>query len=87
MEMTVTEADFAPRPLDREAMRQVRLTGITRKGKTRIGNSGAIWNIVEGAVEALCPHPWGSLFIRSLDGRDTRWVEIKDDQNFTVEFL
>lgn len=68
-------------------MKQVRLTGVTRKGKTRIGNSGDVWNIVEGAVEALTPSPNGSLFLRSLDGRDARWVEISNDPNFTVEVL
>lgn len=68
-------------------MKQVRLTGKTRKGKTRIGTSGAVWNIVEGAAEALTPAPKGSLFLRSLDGRDTRWVELTNDPNFTVEWL
>jgi hypothetical protein len=68
-------------------MRQVRLTGITRKGKTRIGNSGDVWNVAEGAVDALLPAPNGSLFLRSLDGRDARWVEIANDPNFIVEFL
>lgn len=68
-------------------MRQVRLTGVTRKGKTRIGNSGDVWNIVEGAVEALSPSPNGSLFLRSLDGRDARWVSLSHDPNFTVEML
>ena len=41
-------------------MRQVRLTGVTHKGKTRIGNSGDVWNVVEGAVEALTPAPMGA---------------------------
>ena len=68
-------------------MRQVRLTAKTNKGKTRIGNRGDVWNIVEGAVEALTPAPNGSLFLRSLDGRDVRWVELTNDPNFTVELL
>jgi len=66
-------------------MKQVRLTGKTRKGKSRIGMSGDIWNVVEGAVEALTPTPNGCLFLRSLDGRDARWVELDNDPNFTVE--
>jgi hypothetical protein len=68
-------------------MRQVRLKAKTNKGKTRIGNSGDVWNVVEGAVEALTPSPKGSLFIRSLDGRDVRWVELDGDPNFFVEEL
>lgn len=68
-------------------MRQVKLTGKTNKGKTRIGNSGAVWNVMEGAVEAITPSPVGSLFIRSLDGRDMRWVTLENDPNFIVEIL
>lgn len=86
MEMTVTEADFAPRPLDREAMKQVRLTAKTGKGKTRIGNSGAIWNVDRAATEAVTPKDQ-RIFIRSMNGRDFRWVHPSDDVNFTVEFL
>jgi hypothetical protein len=67
--------------------KQVRLTGKTMKGKTRIGMSGNVWNIVEGAVEAITPPPIGSLMIQSLDGRDCRWVELRNDVNFIVEEL
>jgi len=68
-------------------MRQVHLTPKTNKGKTRIGNSGNVWNVVEGAVESLTPSPIDSLMIRSLDGHDFRWVKLKDDVNFVVEVL
>ena len=68
-------------------MAQVRLTGKTNKGKTRIGHRGDVWNIVEGAVEALTPAPNGSVLLRSLDGRDLRWVELEHDPNFIVERL
>ena len=68
-------------------MRQVKLSAKTNKGKTRIGNSGAIWNVVEGATEALNPMPTDAVFLRSLDGRDSRWVQLRDDPNFSVEVL
>lgn len=68
-------------------MKQVRLTGKTMKGKTRIGTSGDVWNIVEGAVEAITPQPVGSFLIRSQDGRDFRWVQVQGDPNFIVEVL
>ena len=68
-------------------MKQVRLTAKTGKGKSRLGMSGDVWNIVPGAVEAITPPPIDSLLIRSLDGRDWRWVQVKDDVNFIVELL
>lgn len=68
-------------------MQQVRLTAKTSKGKSRIHNSGDVWNIIPGAVEALSPSPVGALFIRSLDGRDFRWVTKEGDPNFIVEVL
>lgn len=67
-------------------MKQVRLTGKTNKGKTRIGMSGDVWNILEGPQEVPCC-PSKSFLIQSLDGRDMRWVELKGDPNFTVEEL
>lgn len=67
-------------------MTQVRLTGKTGKGKSRIGQSGAIWHIDESAAKALSPAPEGWL-IRSLDGRDWRWVHPVNDPHFTVEIL
>jgi hypothetical protein len=68
--------------------KQVRLTAKTSKGKTRIHNSGDVWNIVEDAIEALTPPPpAGSLLLHSLDGRDWRWVTVQNDPNFEVEIL
>ena len=65
-------------------MEQVRLTAKTNKGKTRIGNSGAVWNVDRPATDAVLPKTQ-RIFIRSLDGRDFRWVHPHDDPNFTVE--
>jgi hypothetical protein len=68
-------------------MKQVKLTGKTRKGKTRIGTHGALWNVVEGAAEALTPFRENCILLTSMNGRDWRWVDVKNDENFTVEFL
>jgi hypothetical protein len=67
-------------------MEQVRLTAKTGKGKSRIGNSGAVWNVDRTATEAVTPKTQ-RIFIRSLDGRDFRWVHPIDDPNFIVEVL
>jgi hypothetical protein len=67
-------------------MRQVRLKGKTNKGKTRIGTSGDVWDIMEGPKTVPCT-PTESFLIRSLDGRDWRWVELTGDPNFIVEVL
>lgn len=68
-------------------MKQVRLTGKTRKGKTRIGTFGALWEVIEGAAERISPFRDTQLLVKSLDGRDMRWVDTKDDENFIVEVL
>lgn len=68
-------------------MKQVRLTAKSGKGKSRLGMSGDVWNIEAGAVESLLPPPQNCLFIRSLDGRDFRWVMVEGDPNFLVELL
>lgn len=67
-------------------MKQVRLTGKTMKGKTRISHSGNVWNILSTPTQ-LDPFPAGTLLLQSLDGRDMRWVTIEGDPNFTVEHL
>lgn len=67
-------------------MKQVRLTGKTMKGKTRIGTSGDVWNIDEGPTDVPCC-PTKAFLIRSLDGRDWRWVQVEGDPNFIVEVL
>lgn len=70
-------------------MRQVKLTGKTRKGKNRVGNSGPLWNVVEGAAERLTPFRDDQILLKSLDGRDMRWVNPKpgEDEHFIVEFV
>jgi len=63
---------------------RVTLTGKTRKGKTRVGTHGAVWNLVLGAAEALSPRP-EEILVRSLDGRSDRWVHPTNDPDFIVE--
>lgn len=65
-------------------MKQVRLTGKTRKGKTRVGTFGAVWNVdpLHGVVHNP---PETRLFLCSLDKKDFRWVHPTDDGDFTVE--
>lgn len=63
---------------------RVRLTGKTRKGKTRIGTHGALWNVDLRAAEALSPRPT-KILIRSLNGTACRWVHPTNDPDFTVE--
>lgn len=66
---------------------RVRLTAKTNKGKTRLGNSGSLWNVDAQASEHLTPRPV-EILIRSLNGKDCRWIHPTDDPNFTiVEFI
>lgn len=64
----------------------VTLKGKTRKGKTRIGTSGPVWAIDEVRTAMSQGDPIGTtrLLIRSLDGKDWRWIRKTDDPDFEI---
>jgi hypothetical protein len=64
---------------------QVQLIPKTAKGKNVCNNHGHIWDVDRRAAEQLHPAPSKNrLCIRSLNGKDMRWVHLKDDPNFHV---
>jgi len=70
--------------------KKLKLTGKSRHGKNRVREKGDAWKVIGESdnVSFRTPAhgPW--LCLESLGPvKDTRWVAISDDPDFTVEFV
>ena len=63
----------------------VNLMGISRDGKSRIKQFGALWR-VERIFDTFCirstPPPYA--FLRAVEGNSTQWISIDKDANFKI---
>lgn len=70
--------------------KEIKLTGITQKGKNRIRENGSVWVVLAEVERVLFqpdkPGPW--LFVsppgKSQDDRASRWIHLKNDTDFVV---
>lgn len=70
--------------------KEIKLSGITQKGKNRIRENGSVWVVLAESDRVLFqpnkPGPW--LFIappgKSQDDRESRWIHLTDDTDFSV---
>jgi len=73
---------------------KVKLTGITRHGKNRVREQGALWRVVgeKPSVSFNTPAPGPFLLLESEEnegphGFHARWVSLRDDPDFELEVL
>jgi hypothetical protein len=75
---------------------RVRLEGITLRGKNKVRQHGAIWNVLEINPRVECLGGKMGYYIESLadtdktpSGREKsrRWVALPNDEDFKVELI
>ena len=87
----------------REVNRWIKLTGTTKHGKNRIQQHGVLWKILgigtfKGlpAIQVESMNETFSIKTRDADKtdewttkkiKDSRWVHLRDDENFVIEEL
>jgi hypothetical protein len=73
--------------------KNVRLTGVSQKGKNRVRENGSVWQVLaETDVILFAPDktgPW--LFVappgKTMHDKSSRWVHLREDPDFRVEEL
>lgn len=73
-------------------MKQIRMTGITQKGKNRIRENGELWDVLQEADRVIfdsAPGPWAFVAPRGLgrEANGSRWVNLRSDKDFLIELL
>lgn len=72
--------------------KQIKLIGLSQKGKNRIRENGNEWQVLaETNVVLFSPNkqgPW--LFITPInqtqDSKASRWIHLETDENFKIQF-
>lgn len=68
---------------------QVRLEGISLKGKNRVREHGELWNVLmvkpyKGKLAYYCESLGNTFKLGNKRVKDTRWVEMESDPDFKV---
>lgn len=66
---------------------QVRLEGISLKGKNKVREHGELWLVLQTRTNVVCLNGGTGYYLEAIGDKSTRWVAVKNDTDFKIEVL